>query len=130
MIDGCKSLYGCWVLNTGYLEEQPVLLTAEPLSVLFFATTSTGYYTFRNTYCFVACLLFAFFETVSCYIAHPNLIRIAIIFAGIKDVCHHTQNPVFLVSSRKSARFRMKIHPVYFQEYKESVFIGKALEMY
>ena len=61
---------------------------------------------------------------MSCYIAHANFILMAIIFAGIKDVCHHTQNPVFLVSSRKSACFRMKVHPVDFQEYnEESVFI-------
>ena len=28
--DGCEPLCGCWDLNSGLLEEQPVLLTAEP----------------------------------------------------------------------------------------------------
>jgi hypothetical protein len=28
--DGCELPYGCWELNSGPLEEQPVLLTAEP----------------------------------------------------------------------------------------------------
>jgi hypothetical protein len=28
--DGCELPYGCWELNSGSLEEQPVLLTAEP----------------------------------------------------------------------------------------------------
>ena len=28
--DGCESPCGCWDLNPGPLEEQPVLLTAEP----------------------------------------------------------------------------------------------------
>ena len=28
--DGCESLCGCWELNSGPLEEQPVFLTAEP----------------------------------------------------------------------------------------------------
>jgi hypothetical protein len=28
--DGCKPSYGCWELNSGPLEEQSVLLTAEP----------------------------------------------------------------------------------------------------
>ena len=33
--DSCELLCGCWELNLGPLEEQPVLLTAEPsLSVL------------------------------------------------------------------------------------------------
>jgi hypothetical protein len=30
IIDGCKPPCGCWELNSGPLEEQPVLLTAEP----------------------------------------------------------------------------------------------------
>ena len=29
-IDGCKQPCGCWELNTGSLEEQSMLLTAEP----------------------------------------------------------------------------------------------------
>jgi hypothetical protein len=28
--DGCKPPYGCWELNSGPLEQQPVLLTSEP----------------------------------------------------------------------------------------------------
>ena len=28
--DGCKAPRGCWELNSGPLEEQPVLSTAEP----------------------------------------------------------------------------------------------------
>jgi hypothetical protein len=28
--DGCEPPCGCWELNSGTLEEQPVLLTAEP----------------------------------------------------------------------------------------------------
>jgi hypothetical protein len=28
--DGCEPPYGCWDLNSGLLEEQSVLLTAEP----------------------------------------------------------------------------------------------------
>jgi len=28
--DGYEPLYGCWELNSGPLEEQPVLLTTEP----------------------------------------------------------------------------------------------------
>jgi hypothetical protein len=28
--DGCEPPYSCWELNSGPLEEQPVLLTAEP----------------------------------------------------------------------------------------------------
>ena len=28
--DGCEPPYGCWELNLGPLEEQPVLLTTEP----------------------------------------------------------------------------------------------------
>lgn len=28
--DGSEPLYGCWQFNLGPLEEQPVLLTAEP----------------------------------------------------------------------------------------------------
>ena len=28
--DGCEPLRGCWELNSGPLEEQPVLLTTEP----------------------------------------------------------------------------------------------------
>jgi hypothetical protein len=28
--DGCEPQCGCWELNSGPLEEQPVLLTAEP----------------------------------------------------------------------------------------------------
>jgi hypothetical protein len=28
--DGCEPPYGCWELNSGPLEEQSVLLTAEP----------------------------------------------------------------------------------------------------
>ena len=28
--DGCESPYGCWDLNSGPQEEQPVLLTIEP----------------------------------------------------------------------------------------------------
>ena len=28
--DGCEPPCGCWVLNSGPLEEQPVLITAEP----------------------------------------------------------------------------------------------------
>ena len=28
--DGCEPPYGCWELNSGPLEEQPVLLTSEP----------------------------------------------------------------------------------------------------
>ena len=30
IIDGCESPYDCWELNSGPLEEHPVLLTAEP----------------------------------------------------------------------------------------------------
>ena len=30
IIDGCEPSCGCWELNSGPLEEQPVLLTAEP----------------------------------------------------------------------------------------------------
>jgi hypothetical protein len=30
VIDGCEQPYGYWDLNPGPLEEQPVLLTAEP----------------------------------------------------------------------------------------------------
>ena len=30
ILDGCKPLCGFWVLNSGPLEEQPVLLTTEP----------------------------------------------------------------------------------------------------
>ncbi|CAO2635553.1 hypothetical protein LEMLEM_LOCUS23157, partial [Lemmus lemmus] len=30
--DGCEPPYGCWKLNSGPLEEQPVLLTTEHLS--------------------------------------------------------------------------------------------------
>ncbi|EGW01477.1 E3 ubiquitin-protein ligase NEDD4 [Cricetulus griseus] len=30
IIDGCEPPYGCWELNPGPLEEQPVLLTSEP----------------------------------------------------------------------------------------------------
>jgi hypothetical protein len=30
VMDGCKPPYGCWDLNSGPLEEQSVLLTAEP----------------------------------------------------------------------------------------------------
>jgi hypothetical protein len=29
-MDGCEPPYGCWELNSGPLEEQSVLLTAEP----------------------------------------------------------------------------------------------------
>ena len=29
-IDGCEPPYGCWELNSGPLEEQPVPLPAEP----------------------------------------------------------------------------------------------------
>jgi hypothetical protein len=29
-VDGCAPQCGCWELNSGPLEEQPVLLTAEP----------------------------------------------------------------------------------------------------
>ena len=28
--DSCELPYGCWELNSGFLEEQPVLFTAEP----------------------------------------------------------------------------------------------------
>ena len=28
--DGCKPPYGCWELNSGPLEKQAMLLTAEP----------------------------------------------------------------------------------------------------
>jgi hypothetical protein len=28
--DGCEPPYSCWELNSGPLEEQPVLLTSEP----------------------------------------------------------------------------------------------------
>lgn len=28
--DGCKLTCGCWELNLGHLQEQPVLLSAEP----------------------------------------------------------------------------------------------------
>ena len=28
--DGCKPPYGCWDLNSGPLQKQPVLLTNEP----------------------------------------------------------------------------------------------------
>jgi hypothetical protein len=38
--DGCEPLYGCWKLNSGPLEEQSVLLAAEPslqpMALLFF----------------------------------------------------------------------------------------------
>jgi hypothetical protein len=30
LTDGCELLCGCWELNSGLLEEQSVLLTAEP----------------------------------------------------------------------------------------------------
>jgi hypothetical protein len=30
--DGCEPPCGCWELNSGLLEEQPVLLSAEPSS--------------------------------------------------------------------------------------------------
>ena len=30
LIDGCKPPCGCWELSSRILEEQPVLLTAEP----------------------------------------------------------------------------------------------------
>jgi hypothetical protein len=30
IIDGCEPPYGCWELNSGPLEEQPVLITFEP----------------------------------------------------------------------------------------------------
>ena len=30
IIDGCELPCGCWDLNPGLLEEQPVLLTSEP----------------------------------------------------------------------------------------------------
>ncbi|KAM7329170.1 hypothetical protein ACRRTK_010783 [Alexandromys fortis] len=30
IIDGCEPPCGCWELNSGPLEEQPVLLTSEP----------------------------------------------------------------------------------------------------
>jgi hypothetical protein len=30
IVDGCEPPYGCWELNSGPLEELPVLLTAEP----------------------------------------------------------------------------------------------------
>ena len=30
VIDGCEPPCGCWELNSGPLEEQPVLLTTEP----------------------------------------------------------------------------------------------------
>ena len=30
VIDGCETPCGCWELNLGPLQEQPVLLTAEP----------------------------------------------------------------------------------------------------
>ena len=30
IIDGCEPPCGCWELNSGPLEEQPVLLTTEP----------------------------------------------------------------------------------------------------
>ena len=29
IMDGCELLYGCWELNLGFLEEQPVLLISE-----------------------------------------------------------------------------------------------------
>jgi hypothetical protein len=30
IIDGCEPPHGCWELNSGPLDEQPVLLTTEP----------------------------------------------------------------------------------------------------
>jgi hypothetical protein len=32
-MDGCDLLCGCWMLNLHLLEEQKVLLTAEPISL-------------------------------------------------------------------------------------------------
>jgi hypothetical protein len=45
--DGCEPLCGCWGLNSGPLEEQSVLLTAEPSfqplpSVLAFSSLCVG----------------------------------------------------------------------------------------
>jgi hypothetical protein len=43
--DGCEPLCGCWELNSGPLEEQPVLLTAEPSpqpQVVYFYTSILG----------------------------------------------------------------------------------------
>ena len=44
--DGCESPCGCWELNLGPLEGQPVLLTSEPplqpSSLLFYQAQSVG----------------------------------------------------------------------------------------
>jgi len=45
--DGCEPPCGCWELNSGPLEEQPVLLTSEALSspeagISVFQQTSKG----------------------------------------------------------------------------------------
>jgi hypothetical protein len=39
--DGCKLPCGCWELNPGPLEEQPVLVTTEPSLQLLFLHIST-----------------------------------------------------------------------------------------
>ena len=46
IIDGCESSCGCWELNSGPLEEQPVRLTSEPsLQPLLPFTLYTSAYT-------------------------------------------------------------------------------------
>jgi hypothetical protein len=51
--DGCESPCGCWELNSGTLEEQPVCLTVDPSlqpECSFFKIVS--YHIFFNCHCF------------------------------------------------------------------------------
>jgi hypothetical protein len=59
--DSCDLLCGCWELNPGPLEEQPVLLTAEP-SLQPLINTSLGLYTHDKVA--ICCLTTLFFSKI------------------------------------------------------------------
>ena len=80
MRDGCEPPGGCWKLNSGPLEEQPVLLTTEPS---FQAKTLT-----LQVFCFV---LFRFlFLTYYVYIVLPVCMQMRLpnlITDGCEPLC-------------------------------------------
>jgi hypothetical protein len=69
--DDCEPLCGCWELNLGPMEEQPVFLTAESsLQHLNF-----GSYEILISFCLLVSHILSFSLTTMCSLAHDNLGR-------------------------------------------------------
>ena len=82
-IDGCEPPCDCWELNSDPLEEQPVLLTAEPfLQPLFWFSETESHYVALAVLELTMQTRLASKSTEICLPVLPR--------AGIKDVRHHT----------------------------------------